>query len=170
MELAANTVVILIVSMVILALATTLTYRVVCSAEDFSSRLDAQSSGQTDRLLSGSGDVVVGDNEKTAKIEGSMICGSGRTRVAEFTLGIRNSGSGEGTFSVDVQPSGAPLAPADTAIFFDDSITLQPGETHAMVILITDASGLEGQYTYDVKVTRGVAETYGVQRLYVTFP
>lgn len=192
MELAASTLVILIVSVVILSSATVLTYQVFCSAEEISQDVDRQSQQRIEQLLSGGGRVEIADNNKVARMEGSAICGRDQARTATITLGIKNVDRSESFKNYGIQVNrevpkydGDPLEPyelrsptgnqangyypGEIQYFASDSgeVTVDAGETHTMNILITIPANVEPeQHIYTVKVFEGDGPI-GVQQAYL---
>lgn len=168
LELAANTIVTLIVAVVIMSLAISLTYSVFCGAEDYARDVDSQSEQRIEQLLSGGGRVQVADNTKTAEAKGSVMCGREPVATATYALGIKNDGPAD-DFRVNV--TGPDGTNTDEIQFFGKDRTINIGnrEVHSMNILITVPDvDFGNQRIYTVHVTKGNDNTnYGVQQLYL---
>ncbi len=90
-ELAAGLIVILVASIIVFALAGTVTYKVLCTSED---KLDSYSQNQVQALekrLSTGAAVVVADASKSAE-QPSSICISSSSLGANYLIGVRNDG------------------------------------------------------------------------------
>ncbi len=119
-ELAAGLIVILIASIVIFALAGTVTYKVLCSSE---SKLDSYSEQQRQALekrLSSGSSVVVADAAKSAD-QPSSICTSKTSLGADYQIGVRNDGTVEDSFiaeclQVQLERPDGTLDPADPSL------------------------------------------------------
>lgn len=171
LELAANTIVLLIVGVVILTLAISLSYGVFCSAEEYSQQVDAQSQQQLERLLAGGGKVRVADNSKRAVRAGSAICGSQSGYTAEFTLGIQNQESYPADYYIEIQAAASNDLIVEWQHFPEpgEPVTIPQRDTHTTNILFSLPAQPASQQIYTVRVLGpGDSGTlYGVQQLYI---
>lgn len=168
LELAANTIVLLLVGITMLALATGLTYTIFCGAEEYAANVDGQTENRVESLLAAGGRVQVADNTKTARQRGTIICGREPARTATFALGIQHSGTPDHDYRVSVERT----SPMDVAQEAEEVQVLTPvnvrdGETRVVNILVTLPPGANEQHIYTVYVNRTSADVYGVQRIYV---
>ncbi len=168
-ELAASTVVILLVAIVILGMAFTLTYKALCAAVHYSNTVDSQTQNQIDRLLAGGGRVVVADNSKTAKMTGSPLCGGSSQKTAMFAIGIKNTGASMNSFKINVIAANPKQEGNGQIQYFTDTLDIKPGQTKYESVLITPPTNIDAkQFIYTVTVDEGTSTVYGVQHLYVS--
>ncbi len=193
MEIAAGTIIMLIVSIVVLGLALTLTYNVFCAAEDTARDISSQNRDQINRLLTSGGRVVVPDNNREARVEGSFICGSSRSQAVDFAIGIQNRGQTQGGFNVQVNFEGATDnsgGEIDTAGLFGDNhllisigdqdpssgvtsidisnLNIPNGQTVMGTLIVNlPLNAPQGQYQYSIRVIQG-GQLYGAQMAYVS--
>ena len=169
LELAANTIVMLIVSIVIFGFAMSISYGVFCGAQEYSAEVDAQSQQQVKRLLSSGGKVQVADNTKKAQSRGSVLCGGQRTVGAEFTLGIRDQGNTEESmYTIEVE--GANQYGADVQYFPGpgEQVPILRRQVYTTSILINLPLEPQETQVYTVRVYDASESLYGVQQLYIT--
>jgi hypothetical protein len=88
-ELAANFLVILIISVILFGLASGLTYKIICSSEKKIDQLDESSDRVIEQKLNSGANVQVPVNIKNVN-SGASFCGERGRGGASFTLGIRN--------------------------------------------------------------------------------
>lgn len=99
-ELPASMLVILIISIVTLGLASGLTYKLVCSAEDQLSSFNDQQEREIERRLLSGAAVIIPDATKAAE-RPSSLCGGSSVPGAVYALGIRNDNVAETAFVID---------------------------------------------------------------------
>lgn len=176
LQLAAGTLVMLIVSIVVVGMALVLSYQAFCGASELVYDIDDQSQSRIDDLLTaGGGRVVVADNTQTASGRGNPLCGGSTTRIASFTVGITSSAGGTQTVCVDEPEtsSGAEIhiATADGVSTDGElSVTLDPFETYPVKVLVIMPNDAEGEYVYALRVAAdcsGTSQIFGGQQLYV---
>ncbi|MFT4249861.1 MAG: hypothetical protein ACMXYD_00675 [Candidatus Woesearchaeota archaeon] len=159
LELATNTIVLLIVGILILTLSISLTYGVFCTSIEYSEQVDRQSQAQLERLLSTGGRVQVADNTKKVENQGNFLCVGNTQRTAEFVLGIQNNNAVETkTFTIEVEPG--------TYAQLFNEVTIPARESHSTTILFVYDEPVTEQKTYTIRV-RDETNLYGVQRVYV---
>ena len=173
LELAASTIVLLIVGVVMLALSISLTYTVFCGAEEYAASVDSQTENRVEQLLAAGGRVQVADNTKTARQRGTIICGREPQATATFALGIQNALDAQRTFDIEVDrtsPDTSDVPQTATEVQVRSPIDANPREVRAVTILVTLPPGAEEQHIYTVRVSEVGGDVYGVQRIYVSPP
>ena len=171
MEVAASTIVMLIVGIVVLGFSLMITQNLFCSAQEYEATISSQNQQEINRLLAGGGNVVVPNNAKTARTQGSFICGSSRTQAVDFALGIQNRGQGPAEYVISISRESPEGDLFDNEILFGlDDIRLGPGEQVVETFIINlPLNAPPGQYQYLVHVQEG-GELHGAQIVYVTVP
>jgi archaellin len=172
-ELAAGTMVTLLVAIIILSASMVLTYRVLCAAADYSADVDARTQSQIESLLGGRGEVVVAQNSHTARRAGNALCGTGGVESATFVLGVRNIFDGGYEFTVRVEgEAGAPgniQIPTNSTLdgAVNGTYYLEAGERRTIPILIIhNGTSERGQHAYNIRVWVG-DDFRGAQRIYL---
>ncbi len=184
-EIASGTIVMLIVSIVVLGLALTLTYNVFCQAEVMAEQISTQNRDQINRLLTTGGRVVIPNNNQEARVQGSFICGSSRSQPVEFVVGIQNRQQTTQALTVTLEYEGTTANPppslfpdshliaifdtaANDAQVISQLITLEAGETFMGTFIVNlPLDTPPGQYTYTLVVTYSGGR-YGAQTAHVT--
>lgn len=166
LELAANTIVMLIVAVIIFTLAMGLTYNVFCEAQDYAADLDGQSDQEIERLLAQGGQVEVANNIKSPQPPSGLLCTRQATAAATFTLGIKNTQDYPVNFSIEVQnESGDKYALAE--YFENGTIPARESYTGLIIVPVED---ITQSYVFQAQVRLTNESTYDViryQLLYV---
>ena len=174
LELAANTIVLLLVGITMLGLSIGLTYTIFCGAEEYAATVDGQTASRVEQLLAAGGRVQVADNTQVARQRGSIICGRDAYATASFALGIQNSRDAASEFNITVtrtDPDTSELAWTDQEVQVLTPVTARAGEVLTTRILIATPPSTHNQYTYTVTVEDITdledKKVYGIQRIYV---
>ena len=174
LQLAASTLVLLIVGIIILGSAIALTYNVVCAAETYTNAVDSQTQSRINRLLLQSGsEVYVGDNTQTAEKSGGVFCGGSSDYTAKFVVGIKNVEAAPVQLELEIArvvPAPEVLSPPELQ-FFASPQQISQGETIATTVLfVSDPAMDPGQYVYRLRAKKsGTTQYYGdPQQFYLT--
>ena len=160
-ELPVSMIIILIISIVVLGLAGSLTYTLVCSAEDKLVSFNAQQEKELERRLTSGAAIIIPDATKSAN-QPSSICGGGSVPGAVYALGIRNDNSVETEFMITCEYKGVdpnfasePL-PSCTNIQFRDVTTIPLGDRDILALVANvDSSMPAGRHVYTMHVLGG---------------
>jgi hypothetical protein len=158
-ELASSILVILIVSVLLFGLASTITYRILCSSEEKIASYTQQQRDALERRLATGASVVVADASKTTE-QSSSICGGARSSGAEFLIGVRNDGVAEDKFTatcdgVQLERDGQ-LVDSSTlcgTVQTLQELPLQVGERGSLPVVINVPRTADpGRYIYAINV------------------
>jgi hypothetical protein len=158
-ELPVSMIIILIISIIVLGLASSLTYTLVCSAEDKLVSFNVQQEKELERRLMSGAAVIIPDATKSAE-QPSRICGGGSVPGAVYALGIRNDNSVETEFTITCEYKGVDAAPPSnpgcTNIQFRDATTISLGERDILALVANvDSSMAVGRHVYTMHVLGG---------------
>ncbi len=155
-ELPVSMIIILIISMVVLGLAGSLTYTLVCSAEDKLVSFNAQQEKELERRLTSGAAIIIPDATKSAN-QPSSICGSGSIPGAVYALGIRNDNAVETAFTITCEYKGVgAVTPSDsscTNIQFRGTTTIPLGDRDILALVANvDPDMAVGRHVYTMRV------------------
>ncbi len=174
MELAVNTLVVIILGIIIVGGGLTLVYKIFDASKDLPNEVSQQTEQQLfNVLLSSNRRIAVLDNQQTIERKDSAV----------FAIAFRNElNATTTTFTVDLGDGGAPTV-KPSGMISDCSTTncpfastvemtysLQRYESKAFLVLVEVPRGAEsGQYAFTVEVKKG-DELYDRVKLYVNVP
>ena len=179
-ELAANFIIILIISIVVFGLATGLTYKIFCASNTKLDSLNAESERRVEQLLTSSAAFTIADSSKSAKSVASFCAGSSKP-AASYLIGIRNDGLDTRTFSIACEydgmqiGDGLPRAVAgqdcDTPwdVQYPQAITLAGRAKDTKLLIINAPPEVEnGKHVFTLRASyvdeEGVTQQYGVKK------
>ena len=171
MELAVNTLVVLILGIVLLSGALTLVYKVYDAAIVMPEEMNKQTE---DQLFS----MLLSSKQKVAVLEN--VKDSQRKKTAVYAVAFQNHLEGiEHTFHVEVEQNAAPdgvtncgthpdYAPCPEAHFLDEGYTLKRYDSKAVYVgLYVPKEATPGEYIYNVNIMNESVELYGRTKIHV---
>jgi hypothetical protein len=187
-ELAANIIIILIISIIVFGLATTLTYKIFCASGSKIDQLDAATEKRIEQLLNSGAAVTIADPSKTTK-QSASFCSSDQPS-ASFLLGIRNDLVNAPATQFEIQceysgaeqPDGTIVSTGAYAADCADSsspwgyqmtqslVTVDAGRKIPLRILFAPKKAPAGKQVFTIRVynTNDYSVPYGVKKIYLT--
>jgi len=171
-ELSANFLVIIIISIVVLAGGLTLFFKLKDSTQKYVNDLDSQTQ---DKLKS----MMLSNNYRVAVYPSDLELGTGDAKLVGIGITNNYPGPSPTTFDIaisvkyhsDPTASGGPPVHSLETDFYDMSsytISIEPTAQVTKGILIKMPDSTSGQYVYTITVTnRGTTEKYGTVQVYV---
>lgn len=166
-ELASSLIVILIVSIIIFGLASTVTYKILCTSESKLDSYSEQSRQALEKRMASGASVVVADASKSAE-QPSSICRSSNFLGADYLIGVRNDESASTEiiatcFDVQLETApGAPLVPASPVdctnnVQKSDTGTLRRGERDSIPVVVNlPNDAIPGRYVVTMELTNTI--------------
>jgi hypothetical protein len=189
-ELAANFIIVLIISIIVFGLASALTYKIFCASGDKIAELDSATEKRVEQLLDSGAAVNIPDASKKAKSVAGF-CGEEAGSSANFVLGIRNDFNSATTFTFDCSYSGM-VQPDDTIALPSNAFSSGPGSCDVLwnwqhsdtdvvvparekksstILFNVPSQAPEGKHVFTISVTYnagGTTKLYGAKKVYLT--
>lgn len=179
LELAANLLVVLIISVVVLGLAGGITWKIFCASGDKIEQLDAQAEKYIEQRLTSGAAVQAPDASKDARPPAGF-CGAKAPAYAEFGVGVRNDFNDAVLFTIECAYDGYEVGSAFTAVGepcsggtwkaqYTSQLSLEARAKDTAVFLFNVPPAAKmGRHVFTIRVKDDAGEAYGATKLYLT--